>query len=131
MIKVWLISFSYRAGPPDESSADGIGSVFDCRHLISPRGTALETLRSKEATVAYLALPEIAKFYQAVKAIVSQRVAAYLPVEDTEVWFHFGCMAGEVRSVFFAEAMKAEIEATFGDDVEVYTFHREQEKRGR
>lgn len=129
MVKVWCTSFSYRAGPPQENSVTGIGSIFDCRHLPSPARNAMETLASKQEKYSYLEQKEISNFYHAVKEIIFQSVEALVKDEQGELWFHFGCAAGEVRSVFFAELLKADVEKKFGKKVEAFTYHRENEKR--
>ena len=125
---VYLYSFSYRRGYPEDVSGHGGGYVFDCRALPNPgRLESYRDLTGRDPDVArYLeGQIETDAFWTGVLGLVEPQVQAYLGRGFTALTVSFGCTGGQHRSVYFAERLAAHLERAF-PSIRVRLHHREE-----
>lgn len=127
-LTVFLYSFSYRRGYPEDVSGHGGGYVFDCRALPNPgrlaeyRGvTGLDPgvrafLESRDETAA---------FWDHVRSLVTSQIDTYLGRNFSALTVSFGCTGGQHRSVYFAERLAAYLGHSI-PQVRVQLHHREE-----
>jgi aminoglycoside/choline kinase family phosphotransferase len=127
-LTVYLYSFSYRRGYPEDVSGHGGGYVFDCRALPNPgrlaeyRGvTGLdpgvrEYLEGKDET---------AGFWEHVRSLVMSQIETYIGRDFSALTVSFGCTGGQHRSVYFAERLRSHL-AEAVPAVQVRLHHREE-----
>lgn len=128
VLRVRVMSFSYRRGIPDDPSGNGGGYVFDCRAIHNPgRYDRYKQLTGLDHPVIEFleADGEIIRFLSEAYSLVDASVARYIKRGFTNLMVSFGCTGGRHRSVYGAEHMAEHINRKFG--VEVELIHREQE----
>lgn len=130
LLKVDVISFSYRKGIPEDPSGNGGGYVFDCRAVHNPgkyepykKLTGLD-----EPVIRFLEDDgEILTFLEHVYALADAHVERYLERGFTHLMFCFGCTGGQHRSVYSAQHVAVYLHEKYG--IEVTVTHREQNIR--
>jgi aminoglycoside/choline kinase family phosphotransferase len=127
-LTVFLYSFSYRRGYPEDVSGHGGGFVFDCRALPNPgRLAEYRGVTGHDPGVrSYLeAREETAAFWDHVRELVSSQIHTYLGRDFSALTVSFGCTGGQHRSVYFAERLGAYLAETV-PEVRVRLHHREE-----
>ncbi len=123
MLKVTVISFSYKRGLPEDPTGNGGGFVFDCRAMPNPFWN--ETLRGytgcdKPVVDFFARFSEaVEPFLGASETLVRQSVDQYKRDGRDHLQVAFGCTGGQHRSVYFAERMAKWLAAIDGVEVEV------------
>lgn len=108
MLKIHLLSFSYKKGLPVYNSEHGGGFIFDCRGLPNPgRLAAYKLLTGKDKSVVdYLdAEVTVHNFLEAVIQVLSVNIDNYLERGFTDLFVAFGCTGGQHRSVYCAQTI--------------------------
>jgi aminoglycoside/choline kinase family phosphotransferase len=127
-LTVYVFSFSYRRGYPQDLGGHGGGFVFDCRGLPNPgRLPEYAALTGRDSEVAkYIAeLNELEPFWENARSLTEAQIEAYKQRAFTSLSVSFGCTGGQHRSVYLAERMARHIEARF-PEVRVRLLHREE-----
>lgn len=127
-LTVYVNSFSFKKGLPNDESGNGGGFIFDCRALPNPgRMEAYHDKTGKDFEVSsYLEkFEEVSEFKKHVYAIVEMSIDNYLERGFTNLQINFGCTGGQHRSVYFAEELAKYIQSKY--TVSVILFHREQQ----
>jgi aminoglycoside/choline kinase family phosphotransferase len=127
-LKVYVGSFSYRQGLPQDDGGHGGGFVFDCRALPNPgREPQFAGLTGRDAVVAaYLeASADVGAYWEHVCGLIDAQVRQYLGRRFTSLSVWFGCTGGQHRSVYLAERLARHLEQEF-PQVHVMLVHREQ-----
>ena len=109
IVKVTIISFSYKRGLPKNLGEDGGGFVFDCRSLPNPYWD--ESLRKftgcdepvRMFMVAHAG--EVAAFLGPVEELLRNVLEAGAKSGRERLHMAFGCTGGQHRSVYCAEAV--------------------------
>ena len=127
-LTVYVGSFSYRRGYPEDTGGHGGGFVFDCRALPNPgRQLEFQELCGRDdAVIRFLdSCEELTDFWDNVRGLVDKQVREYLRrgFNSLSVWF--GCTGGQHRSVYFSERLARHIRSEF-PDVNVRLTHREE-----
>jgi len=123
-------SFSYRRGIPIDQSENGGGFVFDCRAIHNPgRYNEFKNMTGTHRDViSFLQKNSDAdQFIRDTFILVKRSIHAYLKKNYTNLMVNFGCTGGQHRSVYCAEQMQLMLHEEFGDSIEIYVHHREQE----
>lgn len=127
-LTVYVNSFSYKKGYPQDFTGNGGGFALDCRAMHNP-GRYAEykhlTGRDKEVIDFLEQRGEVQKFVEAALLNVLPAVARYRDRGFTSLQVNFGCTGGQHRSVYCAERTAHEIAEKF-PDVKVRLQHREQ-----
>ena len=129
MIKVSIISFSYKRGLPKDFGEDGGGFVFDCRSIPNPYWD--ERLRKytgrDEPVRAFMDAHkgEVAAFLCPVEERLRNVLAAAEESGRDRLHVAFGCTGGQHRSVYCAEAVAARLRGL--SDVEISADHTARE----
>src|SRR5690606_2722285 len=121
-LTVYISSFSYRRGIPEDKSDNGGGFVFDCRGIFNPgRFGEFKKLtgRDKEVQEFLLHKSEMPSFLQYVYGIVDISVNDYLRRNFQSLVVSFGCTGGQHRSVFAADSLAKHLQEKFGVKVAV------------
>ncbi len=121
-------SFGYRNGYPEDPGGHGGGFVFDCRGIHNPgRYAEFSELCGRDEPVVHFLehAPEVAGFWEHVRALVDNQVKMYLTRGFTSLNVQFGCTGGLHRSVYFSERLASYLRETF-PDVNVVLAHREE-----
>jgi hypothetical protein len=129
-LTLYVGSFSYKGGYPDDSGGHGGGFVFDCRAVHNPgRYPEYAPLCGCDEPVSeFLAtLPETVEFWENVRDLVERQVGVYLTRGFQSLSVYFGCTGGQHRSVYFAEKLAAHLR-TYYPSVNVVLTHREEGK---
>lgn len=127
LLKVDILSFSYRKGIPEDPSGNGGGYVFDCRAVHNPGKYEpyKKLIGLDEPVIRFLEDDgEILKFLEHVYALADAHVERYLERGFTHLMFCFGCTGGQHRSVYSAQHLAVHLNEKYG--VEVNVTHREQ-----
>lgn len=127
ILKVDILSFSYRKGIPEDPSGNGGGYVFDCRAVHNPGKYEpyKKLIGLDEPVIRFLEDDgEILKFLEHVYALADAHVERYLERGFTHLMFCFGCTGGQHRSVYSAQHLAVHLNEKYG--VEVNVTHREQ-----
>ena len=111
MIKVSIISFSYKRGLPKDLGEDGDGFVFDCRSLPNPywdEGLRKYTGQDEPVRAFMEARKDgVAAFLGLVEDLLRNVLAAGEKSGRERLHVAFGCTGGQHRSVYCAEAVAA------------------------
>jgi aminoglycoside/choline kinase family phosphotransferase len=129
-LTLYVGSFSYKGGYPDDSGGHGGGFVFDCRAVHNPgRYPEYAPLCGCDEPVSEFldTLPETAEFWENVRDLVERQVGVYLTRGFQSLSVYFGCTGGQHRSVYFAEKLAAHLR-TYYPSVNVVLSHREEGK---
>ncbi len=111
-LTVFLKSFSYKQGIPDDTSGHGGGFVFDCRALPNPgREERYMAFNGKDKVIIdyFKNDPEVIKFLDNTEILVSQSVNNYLKRGFDSLAVNFGCTGGQHRSVYCTETLAARL----------------------
>lgn len=130
-LTVYVFSFSYKKGYPEDLSGNGGGFMFDCRGLHNPgryeqykRLTGLDT----EVIDFLKEKGDADEFVENAVAIVSPTVARYHERGFTSLQVGFGCTGGRHRSVYCASNFAKRLAEKF-PGVRIEVLHREQDIR--
>ncbi|MAT39513.1 MAG: hypothetical protein CL946_07900 [Ectothiorhodospiraceae bacterium] len=127
-LTVRIYSFGFiRSGPPEDTTDNGGGYVFDCRFLNNPG--------YEPGMMSYTGLdpiiidmlesdPEALDFRDEVFSMIDRVVRRYKEKGYTELYVAFGCTGGQHRSVYFAEQLADRLRKR---GVWVQLEHRERE----
>jgi len=130
-LTVYINSFSFKRGLPQDRSGNGGGFIFDCRGLHNPgRYAAYKQLTGKDTEVINFLKSDsrMDEFLESVFKVVDISVEDYLERNFESLQVNFGCTGGQHRSVYAAEAMKQHLENKY--KVRVGIHHIEQELKG-
>lgn len=128
VLTVTIYSFSYKKGLPTDTSGNGGGFIFDCRHVHNPgRYAEYQQFTGKDQKVIQFLEKEaeMQDFLQNVTAIISASVSKYLERSFTHLMVSFGCTGGQHRSVYAAERLKTFLETQFAGQLKIRITHRE------
>jgi len=126
-LEIYVCSFAYKKGIPNDVSGNGGGYVFDCRAINNPgkyeRYNQVNGL--DEPVIKYLEEDgEILEFLDNIYKIVDGTVKRYIERKFTNLMVCFGCTGGQHRSVYAAQHLAEHLNKKFG--VKVNLVHREQ-----
>ena len=127
-LSVFINSFSFKHGIPEDPSGNGGGYVFDCRAIHNPgRYEEFQTLTGKDKPVIdfFAKEPDVHEFLTNVFALVDMSVEAYDERNFTNLMVNFGCTGGQHRSVYCAERLAEHLRQKYS--VQVSLWHREQD----
>ena len=129
-LTLYIGSFSYKGGYPEDSGGHGGGFVFDCRAVHNPgRYPEYAPLCGCDEPVAEFleTLPEFGEFWDNVRELVERQVGVYLTRGFQSLSIYFGCTGGQHRSVYSAEKLAKHIRKHY-PSVNVVLTHREEGK---
>jgi aminoglycoside/choline kinase family phosphotransferase len=129
-LTVYITSFSYKNGLPEDFSGHGGGFVFDCRALPNPgREENLRMYNGRDPVIIdYLRQKsEVTGFLENVSKIIAQSVEEYMDRGFDRLSVNFGCTGGQHRSVYCSEWMASHIRNSY-PLVNVVLDHRELNK---
>jgi len=127
MLKIHILSFSYKKGLPVYNCEHGGGFIFDCRGLPNPgRLEAFKMLTGKDKTVADFLDADVSvhNFLDAVIQVLSVNIDSYLERGFTDLFVAFGCTGGQHRSVYCAQTTAEKLRHKYPVS-EVLLEHRE------
>ncbi len=127
-LTVYVRSFSYRRGYPEDRSGHGGGHVFDCRAIPNPgREPEFKLLTGLDERVAdhLRRMREAGEFLDHTSRLTMAQVDEYRRREFDHLSVSYGCTGGQHRSVYFAERLAEKLEGSF-PDVRVVLEHRER-----
>ncbi|HER10099.1 MAG TPA: phosphotransferase enzyme family protein [Bacteroides sp.] len=127
-LTVFINSFSYLHGIPEDPSGHGGGYVFDCRALSNPgRIEQYMGMTGKDKPVMdFLSQkPEVNEFLSNAFALVDLSVENYEERKFSHLMVSFGCTGGQHRSVYCAEKLAEHLREN--QPVQVILWHREQD----
>ena len=127
---VYINSFSYKKGIPEDIGGNGGGFVFDCRGILNPgRFDEYKTYhgRDKEVKDFLEQRTRMIEFLNSIFDIVDITVEDYMKRGFTSLMVSFGCTGGQHRSVYAAEALGRHLKNKFGVRIELN--HVEQEAK--
>ena len=126
-LNVYVYSFSYKKGIPEDLSGNGGGYVFDCRGVHNPgKYERYRQSTGRDADViAFLEEDgEILDFLNHIYPLADAHVKRFVERGFTSLMFSFGCTGGQHRSVYSAEHVAAYLASKY--DVNVILVHRER-----
>ena len=127
---VYINSFSYKKGIPEDIGGNGGGFVFDCRGILNPgRFEEYKTYhgRDKEVKDFLEQRTRMIEFLNSIFDIVDITVEDYMKRGFTSLMVSFGCTGGQHRSVYAAEELGRHLKNKFGVRIELN--HVEQEAK--
>ncbi|HDS06915.1 MAG TPA: phosphotransferase enzyme family protein [Bacteroides sp.] len=127
-LTVFINSFSYLHGIPEDPGGNGGGYVFDCRAISNPgRIEALSSMTGKDKPVIdYMNQQhDVHEFLSNAFALVDLSVSNYEERNFTRLMVSFGCTGGQHRSVYCAERLAEHLRES--QSVRVILWHREQD----
>lgn len=130
-LTVYVFSFSYKKGYPEDLSGNGGGFMFDCRGLHNPgRYEQYKKLTGLDSEVIEFLKEkgDADEFIESAVKIVSPTVARYHERGFTSLQVGFGCTGGRHRSVYCAGNFAERLAEKF-PDVRIEVLHREQDIR--
>lgn len=123
MIKVSIISFSYKRGLPKDLGEDGGGFVFDCRSLPNPYCDAsLRKYTGQDEPVREFMsahADEVAAFLGPIEELLRNVLASGEKSGRERLHMAFDCTGGQHRSVYCAEAVAGRLRGLLGVEVTV------------
>ncbi len=125
-LTVFINSFSFTHGIPDDPHGHGGGFVFDCRALTNPgRIEKYKKLTGKDKEVIeFLGGEEdVEEFLINAFSLVDQSVDNYEERNFSSLTVNFGCTGGQHRSVFCAERLAEHLHEN--QTVRITLWHRE------
>lgn len=129
-LTVYINSFSYRRGIPEDDHGNGGGFVFDCRGILNPgriEAFRKQTGRDKEVKDYLEQQTKMPEFLNSVYDLVDISVEDYIQREHTSLLINFGCTGGQHRSVYAADALARHLRNKFKVKVELQ--HRVQDEK--
>ncbi|CAN5781099.1 RNase adapter RapZ [soil metagenome] len=129
-LTLYVGSFSYKHGYPDDTSGHGGGFVFDLRALHNPGRYSeyVELSGCHEPVISFLeSVPEVEDYWLHVRGLIDGQVETYLTRGFTSLSIYFGCTGGQHRSVYFAERLQRHIQSHF-PEVHLNLEHREEHR---
>ncbi|MEO1413262.1 MAG: RNase adapter RapZ [Bacteroidota bacterium] len=130
-LTVYVSSFSYKYGAPEDPSGNGGGFIFDCRCLHNPgRYQPYQTLTGLDRPVIEFleARSNIQSFLQNAWMLVDEAVQNYLERGFSSLMVSFGCTGGQHRSVYAAERTMAYLRERYGLRVELRHWESTEER---
>lgn len=127
---VYINSFSYRKGIPQDISGNGGGFVFDCRGLHNPgRYEEYKKMTGRDKSVQDFLeqKTKMTDFLNSIYSIVDISVEDYIKRGFRDLQISFGCTGGQHRSVFAADSLARHLRNKFKVKVELN--HVEQEAK--
>lgn len=127
-LTVYVFSFSYKKGYPEDFSGNGGGFMFDCRGMHNPgRYDEYKSLTGLDAPVRDFLenKGEVGQFVEDAINITLPTVSRYKQRGFTSLQVGFGCTGGQHRSVYCAQDY-AEKLSSLMPDVDIIVTHREQ-----
>ncbi|UCG77039.1 MAG: phosphotransferase [Gemmatimonadota bacterium] len=127
-LTVFVGSFRYAEGYPDDGTGHGGGFVFDCRSLPNPgrEPEYFDRTGLDEDVVSFLEeRPEVEAFWHRARELADAHVEEYRRRGFSALSVNFGCTGGQHRSVYFAERLARHLHEKY-EGVEVRVTHREQ-----
>lgn len=124
-----ISSFSYKNGPPQDTSGNGGGFVFDCRCLTNPgRLDAYKELTGRDEPVVRFLDKEAAVtvFFNHTCLLVEQAAEVYMNRGFKSLMVSYGCTGGQHRSVYMAERLASVLKNKF--PVRIVVQHQEMDK---
>ena len=124
---VYVYSFSFQKGIPEDSSVHAGGYTFDCRSIHNPgRYEPYKELNGlNPAVIKFLEDDgEVQYYLDNVYKLADTHIERYLQRGLAHLMFSFGCTGGQHRSVYCAQHLAEHISTQYG--VEVHLIHREQ-----
>lgn len=125
-LEVYIYSFSFKKGIPEDYSGNGGGYVFDCRSVNNPgryeryrHSTGLD----QDVKDFLEDDGEIFKFLDGVFALVDAHVDRFVERGFSHLQVSFGCTGGQHRSVYSAQKLAEHLAGHPG--VKVHLTHRE------
>jgi len=132
MLKITIISFSYRKGiPEDSNNNNGGGYIFDCRCLPNPFHSEIHKhLNGKDKKIDdfFSVFPIVKSYIDLVASIVDISIKNYRERGFTELSIGFGCTGGQHRSVYIAEEITNYLNKTYSNNlIQIDIIHREND----
>jgi hypothetical protein len=127
-LSVFVSSFSYKHGLPEDNTGHGGGYVFDCRAIHNPgKYEEYKELTGKDKAVIdfFAKESDMQEFLNHVFALIDMSVETYEERNFTNLMVSFGCTGGQHRSVYCAERLAAHLREKYS--VQVSLWHREQD----
>ncbi|MGE4290097.1 MAG: RNase adapter RapZ [Salinivirgaceae bacterium] len=127
-LSVFVSSFSYKHGLPEDNTGHGGGYVFDCRAIHNPgKYEEYKQLTGKDKPVIdfFAKESDVHEFLNHVFALIDLSVETYEERNFTNLMVSFGCTGGQHRSVYCAERLAAHLREKYS--VQVSLWHREQD----
>jgi aminoglycoside/choline kinase family phosphotransferase len=124
-----ISSFAYKNGPPQDTTGNGGGFVFDCRCLTNPgRLDEYKVLTGRdEPVIRFLEKDALATdFFNHTRQLVEKAVEVYMNRGFKSLMVSYGCTGGQHRSVFMAEHLASVLKNKF--PVNVVVQHQEMDK---
>jgi RNase adaptor protein for sRNA GlmZ degradation len=126
MLQIYINSFSYKKGYPEETTGNGGGFAFDCRGILNPgRYDEYKKLSGLDIPVQDFlkTQTEMPNFLKLTQEIVTMSIDNYLSRNFENLQINFGCTGGQHRSVYAVEKMRDFIENKYGNTVKVKVNH--------
>lgn len=127
VLKLSILSFSYKKGIPTDYSGNGGGYVFDCRAVENPgRYEAYKSLTGNDAEVRQFLDQQASmqEFLSGCLRLVERQVEEYSRRGFSHLQICFGCTGGQHRSVYAAGRLATLLAGK--QNVEIAVDHREQ-----
>jgi hypothetical protein len=127
---VYINSFSYKQGIPEDLAGNGGGFVFDCRGLLNPgriESFKSQTGRDREVKDYLEQQTKMPEFLNSVYDLVDISVEDYIRRGHSSLMISFGCTGGQHRSVYAADALARHLRNKFR--VKIQLSHLVQDKK--
>ncbi len=125
-LTVFINSFSYKHGIPDDPSGHGGGYVFDSRVITNPgKQEQFRSLTGKDKPVVDFLNQQgdVHEFLSNAFSLVDMSVDRYEERNFTHLMVSFGCTGGQHRSVYCAERLAEHLRES--QSVRITLWHRE------